>query len=68
VGELGSIIFLALFVIGVASIVVWAVRRPQQVPAAPDLRRADDAEATMPDAATITEQVSGTVTQTWPVK
>jgi hypothetical protein len=40
--------------------------KPRYVP--PDLRRADDAEASMPDAATVMEQVEGTVTQSWPMK
>jgi hypothetical protein len=54
--------FLALPVVG------FRLAKPKRRYIAPDLRRADDAEANMPDAATMMEQIEGTVTQSWPMR
>lgn len=56
-------------IVAIFGLLLWlGLRSTRRPPMAPDLRRADDAEASMPPAAEITEQVSGTVTQSWPVK
>jgi hypothetical protein len=65
-----SFMIAAVVVLGFLSLPVVGFRlaRPKTRYIAPDLRRADDAEASIPDAAIVMEQIEGTVTQSWPLK
>jgi hypothetical protein len=47
----------------------WLILRwTKRPPTAPDLLRANDTETELPDAESVTDRVSGTIVQSWPLK
>jgi hypothetical protein len=61
------LVVVALALIGLVALIVLGFRwtRPQR-PLPADLRRADDAEVTMPDQSTVTDAVESIAVQTFP--